>query len=58
MGPQFNDSVGGIINSIGEKMPVQTVAGKPCSNDYKMLSDEAKKNVKKRYYYEENLNYW
>jgi hypothetical protein len=31
---------------------------KPCNNDFKILSDEAKKNASVRYYFENNFSHW
>jgi len=40
----------------GDKM--QKMTTKPCNNDYKAVSDEAKKNVSVRYYFENNISNW
>lgn len=40
----------------GDKM--QKMTTKPCNNDYKAVSDEAKKNASVRYYFENNISNW
>ena len=40
----------------GDKM--QKMTTKPCNNDFKAVSDEAKKNASVRYYFENNISNW
>jgi hypothetical protein len=34
------------------------ISEKPCNDNFKILSSEAKKNMAERYYYDHNLNQW
>ena len=42
----------------GKLAKAQNISEKPCKDNYKILSSEAKKNVTERYYYDNNLNQW
>ena len=37
---------------------VRKMGSKPCNNDFKDVSDEARKNASVRYYFENNLSHW
>ena len=34
------------------------ISEKPCNDNFRVLSSEAKKNLAERYYYENNLDQW
>lgn len=51
-----NDHLNGLLSFNDDK--VQKMPSKPCNNDFKAVSDEAKKNASVRYYFESNLSQW
>ena len=54
----YRDSIGRMFEEQGKLAKAQNISEKPCKDNYKILSSEAKKNVTERYYYDNNLNQW
>lgn len=52
------DHLSGMLESQGKGYKIQKMNSKPCNNDFKAVSDEAKKNASVRYYFENNLSSW
>ena len=55
----YRDCIGNMFEEQGKitkKMPI--IAEKPCNDNFRVLSAEAKKNMVDRYYYDNNLNQW
>ncbi len=47
-----------MFNEQGKLAKQQKISEKPCNDNYKVLSNEAKKNLTERYYYDNNTNQW
>lgn len=41
-----------------QKFDARKMTSKPCNNDFKAVSDEAKKNASVRYYFDNSNTYW
>lgn len=54
----YRDSIGRMFEEQGKLAKAQNISEKPCKDNYKILSSEAKKNVTERYYFDNNLNQW
>jgi hypothetical protein len=54
----YRDSIGSMLNEHGKIMRMPIISEKPCNDNYKVLSTEAKKNLTERYYYDQNTNQW
>ena len=54
----YRDSIGSMFTEHGKIMRVPLISEKPCSDNYKIFSTEAKKNLTERYYYDQNTNQW
>ena len=52
------DHLNGMFKPKGRGDKIQKMNSKPCNNDFKAVSDEAKKNASVRYYFENNLSSW
>jgi len=42
----------------GKISKTQIITEKPCNDNYKLLSSEAKRNLTERYYYDNSANQW
>ena len=45
-------------NNLNNKNQIKKLDTKPCNNDFKKVSDEAKNNLNKRYYFENTKSFW
>ena len=54
----YRDTIGKMFEEQGKICRVSNVTGKPCNDNFKILSYEAKKNLIDRYYYDNNRNQW
>ena len=54
----YRDSIGKMFEEQGKISRMPQIAEKPCNDNYRILSSEAKKNLAERYYYDNNLNQW
>ena len=54
----YRDSIGKMFEEQGKISRMPKISEKPCNDDFKILSSEAKKNMAERYYYDNNLNQW
>ena len=54
----YRDSIGKMFEEQGKISKAPNITEKPCNDNFKILSFEAKKNITDRYYYDNNLNQW
>ena len=54
----YRDVIGNMFKEQGKLAKQQNITEKPCNDNYKVLSTEAKKNLTERYYYDNNTNQW
>lgn len=54
----YRDSIGKMFEEQGKISRMPKISEKPCNDNFKILSSEAKKNMAERYYYDNNLNQW
>ena len=54
----YRDVIGNMFKEQGKLAKQQKISEKPCNDNYKVLSTEAKKNLAERYYYDNNTNQW
>ncbi len=54
----YRDSIGNMFEEQGKISREQKISEKPCNDNYRVLSNEAKKNLTERYYYDSYMNQW
>lgn len=54
----YRDCIGNMFQEQGKIMRIPNISEKPCNDNYQVLSEEAKKSLTERYYYESNANQW
>ena len=54
----YRDSIGKMFEEQGKLAKDVKISEKPCNDNFRVLSSEAKKNLAERYYYENNLDQW
>ena len=54
----YRDTIGNMFVEQGKISKIPQITEKPCKDNYKVLSSEAKKNISERYYYDNNTNQW
>lgn len=54
----YTDTIGSMFVEQGKISRIPNITEKPCKDNYKVLSSEAKKNISERYYYDNNTNQW
>jgi Zn/Cd-binding protein ZinT len=52
----YGDKVGSIITQVDYNSMRKKNKSKPCNNNYKIISNEARKNAGVRYYFEKNTS--
>ena len=54
----YRDCIGNMFDEQGKIMRMPIITEKPCNDNYKVMSTEAKNNLTERYYYEMNTDQW
>lgn len=54
----YRDSIGDMFVEQGKISRVPKITEKPCNDNFRLLSSEAKKNLDERYYYDSQMNQW
>jgi len=54
----YRDAIGNMFEEQGKISKTQIISEKPCNDNYKLLSSEAKRNLTERYYYDNSANQW
>lgn len=46
------------LNDLETKIEIKKLESKPCNNDFQKVAEEAKKNLNKRYYFDNTSSIW